>query len=258
MSNDTLSSPSSLDRAEDAKPPRGRASSLPETYANGEQIVRDDGATRQGDHVITSIDQVLLDKAYDQESVKILNNYLSNKTKYKKSARSSSSLHEISTAPRYEVSPGNNDVDKKTEVASLLNKESSVLRPAIDTMCTKSESANCSSPENLPTSATQMNDSRWDFQDDGKLPPPRKFSGVRKLYRVGSVSSVPLGLSSVPLALINALNSLHIDTYGIKPVAVSNTPLVHPKSFSVLEQADVLASRAQKKTSDPRKGNIHV
>lgn len=42
-----------------------------------------------------------------------------------------------------------------------------------------------------------INDSRWKFQDDSALPPPRQFTGVPKRYRAGRGSTVPLDLSSL-------------------------------------------------------------
>lgn len=43
----------------------------------------------------------------------------------------------------------------------------------------------------------QIQDSRWKFQDDNALPPPRQFTGVPKSYRAGRGSTVPLDLSSL-------------------------------------------------------------
>lgn len=43
----------------------------------------------------------------------------------------------------------------------------------------------------------KIEDSRWKFQDEAALPPPRQFTGVPKRYRAGRGSTVPLDLSNL-------------------------------------------------------------
>lgn len=46
-------------------------------------------------------------------------------------------------------------------------------------------------------SAQQIDDRRWNFQDESQLPPPRQFVGGPKRYRAGRGSSVPLDLHNL-------------------------------------------------------------
>jgi len=44
---------------------------------------------------------------------------------------------------------------------------------------------------------TEIDDSRWKFKREEDLPEPRPFTGVRKVYRSGRGSSVPLDFESL-------------------------------------------------------------
>ncbi|KAF4984162.1 hypothetical protein FZEAL_560, partial [Fusarium zealandicum] len=65
----------------------------------------------------------------------------------------------------------------------------------------KSPSPTRNSPAQTPASTgsahVMINDTRWQFKDEGLFPKPRDFSGGIKKYRAGRGSSVPLDLSAL-------------------------------------------------------------
>jgi hypothetical protein len=108
------------------------------------------------------------------------------------------------TAPR----PSHSQSTQPAPMRSMLDVAQAIPRPqssaaSISSNGNRSSSmtmsttrTNSSYIHDSPRSPVRVHDSRWRFQDDGQFPRPREFVGVKKKYRAGRVSSVPLDLGA--------------------------------------------------------------